>query len=82
MDKRIIDNNTISKSMLGFNSPTLMLFRCIRRDRAEQLRRGEIYLGSPRQWINLEKSGYKGQGDILEGAFFSAQTDDSSTFIS
>ena len=81
MDKRIIHNNTISKSMLGFNSPTLMLFRCIRRDRAEQLRLGKIYLGSPRQWINLEKDGHKGQGDILEGAFFSMQADDSSTFI-
>ena len=71
----------MSKSMPRFNSPILMLFRCTRRDRAEQLRRGEIYLGSPQQWINLEKGGHKGQGDILEGAFFSVQADDSSTFI-
>lgn len=57
------------------------VFRCIRRDRAEQLQRGEIYLGSPRQWINLEKGGHKGQGDILEGVFLSVQANDSSTFI-
>ena len=71
----------ISKPIPGLYSPVLMLFRCIRRDRAEQFRRGEIYFGSPRQWINLEKDGNKGQGDILEGTFLSTHADDNSVFI-
>ncbi len=60
---------------------TLMLFRCTNRERAEQFCRGDIYLGSPRQWINIEKSGNKGQGDVLEGVFLSTYDDDNSEFV-
>lgn len=68
-------NNT-PKSILEFNVSTLMLFRCMRRDRAELLRHGIIYFGSPRQWIELELGGKKGQGDLLEGTFFSSRVTD------
>lgn len=60
---------------------TLMLFRCTKRDWAEQFCNGKIYLSTPQKWIDIEKEGNKGQGDILEGVFFSCKKDDNSSFI-
>ncbi len=64
-----------------FGFKTLMLFRCLKRERAEQFCRGDIYFGSPRQWIEIEKNGNKGQGDILEGVFFSTFDNDNTDFV-
>ena len=49
---------------------TLMLFRCTKRKYAEDFVSGKIYFGCPQKWIDIEKKGNKGQGDILEGVFF------------
>ena len=80
-EESIILDNVIPKPVFAFNFSTLMLFRCIQRNRAEQLLRGEIYFGSPQQWIDIEKRGKKGQGDLLEGVFLSTQLGDNSGFI-
>ena len=80
-EERIVLDNVIPKPVFNFNFSTLMLFRCIQRNRAEQLCQGEIYFGSPQQWINIEKGGNKGQGDLLEGTFLSTQLGDNADFI-
>ena len=77
-EESLIFDNITPKPVFNFNFSTLMLFRCIQRHRAEQLRRGEIYFGSPQQWIDIEKEGNKGQGDLLEGVFLSTQINDNS----
>ena len=74
-------DNVIPKPVFGFNYSTLMLFRCIRRKRAEQLLRGEIFFGSPKSWVEVEKNGNKGQGDLLEGVFLATHEDDSAALI-
>ena len=71
----------IPKPVFNFDFSTLMLFRCVKRHRAEQLQQGVIYFGSPHSWIQEEKIGNKGQGDILEGTFLSTFSSDSSDFI-
>ncbi len=60
---------------------TLMLFRCTKREWAEQFCKGEIYLGSPREWIQIEEDGNKGQGDLLEGVFLSVPESDDSELV-
>jgi len=47
----------------------LMLFRCVEREYAEQFCRGELYFGTPRNWVRIGETGKAGQGDILEGVF-------------
>jgi len=49
----------------------------MKRKRAKQLQSGKIHFGTPRKWIELEKTGNKGQGDILEGVFLSLANDGS-----
>jgi tetratricopeptide (TPR) repeat protein len=63
------DNN----SKIGVPVPfsTLMLFRCTKRKYAEQFVEGNLYFGTSRDWINIEK---KGQGDILEGVYKAVKT--------
>jgi hypothetical protein len=76
-----IIENILPKQVLNFDFSTLMLFRCTRRDRAEQFVSGKIYMGCPQQWIDIEKSGNKGQGDILEGVFYSTKLGDEDKLI-
>lgn len=71
----------MSQQAFTNRSSPIMMFRCLKRYRAEQLLRGEVYFGSPSQWIQIEKEGNKGQGDLLEGAFFSAGQDDESLVV-
>ena len=73
--------NVMPKPVFEFNFSILMLFRCLRRERAEQFQNGEVYFGSPQQWVNWGTKGLIGQGDILEGTFLSTQTDDNSELI-
>ena len=81
MDDEVSLNNVIPKPVFGFDFSTLMLFRCTKRVWAEQFQKGQIYFGSPQEWITLEEKGKKGQGDLLEGAFLSCKEDDHSDFI-
>ena len=75
------ESEIIKKPGCDSNFSTLMLFRCTRRDRAIQLQQGDLYFGSPQQWIDIEKKGNKGQGDVLEGTFMSAEISDNSSII-
>lgn len=81
MADEVILNNVIRKPVFGFNFSTLMLFRCLPRKYAEPFLRGKIYFGSPEDWIAKEEDGNKGQGDILEGVFFSVLENDSSALV-
>ncbi len=69
------------KPIFNFHFSTLMLFRCTKRKYAESLRKGNVYFGTPRTWIQMEKDGNIGQGDILEGTFFSSLMDDKSSVV-
>lgn len=70
------------KPVLNFNFSTILLFRCTRRKYAETFVNGEIYFNQPKNWIQYEKDGEKGRGDLLEGTFISARANDTSDFIS
>lgn len=70
-----------SERVLNFDFSTQMLFRCIERKYAESFIKGEIRFGQPQNWIEKEKNGNKGQGDLLEGIFLSTQGNDTSKFI-
>lgn len=59
----------IPERVLNFDFSTQMLFRCIERKYAETFINGEIRFGQPKNWIEKEKNGNKGQGDLLEGRF-------------
>ena len=75
-------NKTIVKQkVLTFDFTTHMLFRCMQRQYAEMFCNGEIHFGCPREWIEIEKNGNKGQGDVLEGVFLSTEGNDSSDNI-
>ena len=65
--------NMIINPVFDFQFSTLMLMKCTRRDWAEQFQDGKLYFGTPYQWIEMEKKGKKGQGDLLEGVFLSIQ---------
>ena len=73
--------NFIPKPVFGFDFSTLMLFRCTKREYAEQLCQGQIFFGAPQNWIEEEKRGNKGQGDLLEGVFLSTESNNDSSFI-
>lgn len=69
------------RAVFNFNFSTILLFRCTRRKYAESFVKGELFLNQPKNWIQIEKNGNKGQGDILEGTFLSAKENDNSSFI-
>lgn len=71
----------IPERVLNFDFSTQMLFRCIERKYTETFINGEIRFGQPKNWIEKEKNGNKGQGDLLEGIFLSAQGNDESKLI-
>ena len=50
---------------------TLMLFKCTLKKYAEEFCSGNLYWGTPKSWIDIAKSGSKGQGDSLEGTYAS-----------
>lgn len=76
-----ITNLVIPKPVLSFNFRTLMLFRCTKRKYAQDFISGKIFFNTPRNWIKEEEKGNKGQGDCLEGTFFSAKSNDTHPFI-
>lgn len=68
--------------LFQFDFSTYGLFRCTKRSYAQDFCSGSIYFGSPRNWIEIEKKGNKGQGDVLEGVFCSCHQNDQSKYIS
>lgn len=74
-------SNINFEQVLNFNFSTKMLFRCTKREFAEDIKRGKFYFNIPQKWIEEEEKGNKGQGDSLEGTFLSALRDDDSEFI-
>ena len=80
----MFDQNNIGhmiRPVLKCQFTTLMMFRCTKRKYAEQFQKGEIFFGAPRNWVQMELDGNIGQGDILEGTFFSAIENDKSSFV-
>ena len=76
---REFNSNPIPLFQFGFS--TIQLFRCTKREYAEQFCQGKLYFGSPADWVEMEKQGNRGQGDILEGVFFSCPEDESSQLV-
>ena len=74
-------NNFEPIPLFDFRFTTVMLFRSVNREYAESFCAGKIYLGTPKNWIEIEKKGNKGQGDLLEGVVFSFNSDNNSDFI-
>lgn len=64
-----------------FDFSTLSLFKCTKRDYAEQFCHGQLYFGTPRNWIDFENKGNIGQGDLLEGVFLACDIKDNSDII-
>lgn len=69
------------RNVFNFNFSTILLFRCTKRKYAESFVKGKIFFNQPKNWIQIEKDGNKGQGDVLEGTFLSAKENDNSNFI-
>ncbi len=76
---REFNSSPIPLFQFGFS--TIQLFRCTKREYAEQFCQGKLYFGSPADWVEMEKQGNRGQGDILEGVFFSCPEDESSQLV-
>lgn len=76
----IIDN-VMFKPVLNFKFSTRIVFRCTKRKYAEGIKNGKIFFNTPDAWIKEEEQGNKGQGDNLEGTFFSIDKNDNSDFI-
>ncbi len=76
MSNSVVFENLKPRPVLNFQFSTLMLMKCTKREWAEQFQNGKIYLSTPQQWIDEEKKGNVGQGDLLEGAFCSVLEDD------
>lgn len=74
-------SNVTFKPVLNFDFSTKMLFRCTKRKFAEDIKKGRFFFNTPLAWIREEEMGNKGQGDKLEGTFFSVRKDDNSEFI-
>lgn len=70
------------KPVLNFNFSTIILFRCTRKKFAQSFREGKIFFNQPKKWIQVEKDGNKGRGDVLEGTFISVKRNDISDFVS
>ena len=69
------------RAVFNFNFSTILLFRCTRRKYADSFVKGKIFFNQPKNWIQIEKDGDKGQGDVLEGTFLSVKEGDNSNFI-
>ena len=69
------------RNVFNFSFSTILLFRCTKRKYAESFVKGKIFFNQTKNWIQIEKDGNKGQGDVLEGTFLSAKENDNSNFI-
>ena len=76
MNNSEIFENLKPRPVLNFQFSTSMLMKCTKREWAKEFQNGKIYLGTPHQWIDEEKKGNIGQGDLLEGVFCSVFEDD------
>ena len=71
------------RQVLNFNFSTDMIFKCTKRQFAEDLLNGNVFFNIPEKWIEMEeKSKKQGQGDSLEGTCLVTNRDDKSDFIS
>jgi len=70
------------ESIFNFPFSTIMMFKCVSKKKfALGFQKGEIFLNHPSNWVKIEQDGNKGQGDLLEGTYFTTKTEDSSPFI-
>lgn len=76
-----IEENITWERVLNPDFGIYVLFRCTKRKYAEDLLNGKIFFNTPNSWIGQEEKGNKGQGDILEGTFFTCKSIDNSDFI-
>lgn len=75
-----ITKRLISQQIPSPDFRTLLLFRCTSRKYAREFIQGKLYFNTPKNWIEQELKGNKGQGDALEGTFF-ATNDDAHPFV-
>lgn len=75
-----ITKRLISQHIPSSDFRTLLLFRCTSRKYAREFIQGKLYFNTPKNWIEQELKGNKGQGDALEGTFF-ATNDDTHPFV-
>lgn len=69
MSNSVIFEDLKPQSVFDFHFSTLKLMKCTKREWAEQFQKGEIYFSTPQQWIDEEKEGNVGQGDLFGGRF-------------
>lgn len=70
-----------TRRVFNYQFSTDVLFRCLPKKYAQDFIKGKIRFSKPSNWIKIEEEGNKGQGDVLEGIFFSTSSDDKSEFI-
>ena len=71
MRNNIAVGNVTLKPVLNSKYSTRIIFRCTKRKFAEGIKKGKLFFNTPDAWIKEEEQGNKGQGDKLEGTFFS-----------
>lgn len=69
------------KPVFNYDFSTVLVFKCTRKKFADSFLSGNIYFNKPKAWVRDEELGNKGRGDILEGTFLAAKSDDTSHFI-
>lgn len=74
-------SNIELKPVLNFNFSTHILFKCLQKKYANDFLKGKFRFNQPKAWIEMEKNGNKGQGDLLEGVSLATNEDDNSTYI-
>ena len=77
-------NNTekvFLRPLFDFRYSTMMMFKCTKKRFANDLKNGKLYFGTPENWVKEEQKGNKGQGDILEGTFFTTSLDDKEDLV-
>lgn len=67
--------------ILNSNFSTHILFKCTQKRYADDFIKGRFKFNQPKFWIEEEKNGNKGQGDLLEGTFLATNVNDNSDFI-
>lgn len=81
MRNNIAVGNVTLKPVLNSKFSTRIIFRCTKREFAEGIKNGKFFFNTPDAWIKEEEQGNKGQGDKLEGTFFSVDKDNNSDFV-
>ncbi len=82
MSANLKQNSMHVRPFFDFNFSTMMMFKCTQRKYAESIKKGNLYFGTPENWVKEELKGNKGQGDVLEGTFLTASLDDNTDLIS